>query len=180
MLVQTRDFVDVAARAREFGCRVPGGIALLPGNFSTAANASEFCYHTATPHVRTAWQDIGLVDEGPSAGYVPIIVHRSSFIVSEQQAPLVVFFGVVLLDGSAWRVTVALGMVSSVLASHPRRARPGEVRLDVVVERPGERGCACIEYQGDAYGIVALAGEVRRIWPDSQWQEPSQSSGLPR
>jgi hypothetical protein len=94
--------------------------------------------------------------------------------------PLVVFFGACLLDGSAWRVTVALAMVSSVLASHSRHARPSDVRLDVVVERPRDRGYACIEYQGDAFGIVALVGDVRRIWPDGQWQESRQTSGLPR
>jgi hypothetical protein len=55
-------------------------------------------------------------------------------------------------------------MVSSVLASQVRRASQRGVRLDVVVERPRDYGCARIEYQGDAFGIVALAREVRRIW----------------
>ena len=65
MRVQTKDYLDVAARARELGCRVPTRIALLPGNFTPAVRAGEFCYHAATPHVRSAWQDVGLEDEGP-------------------------------------------------------------------------------------------------------------------
>ena len=67
MRLQTRDYLDVAARARRLGCRVPSGIALLPGNFATAAHAGQFCYHAATPHIRSAWQSVGLEDEGPGA-----------------------------------------------------------------------------------------------------------------
>ena len=187
MSVQTRDFVDVAARAREFGCRVPKRIALLPGNFSTAANAGEFCFHAATPHVRSAWQSVHLEDEGPSGtGVGDLGSGVSSGIrtpvpgpqtpapsetgpqplapLASADVPLVVFFGAGLLDGSAWRVTVALGMVSSVLVSHARRTGERDVRLDVVVERPGDREYACIEYRGDAFGIVPLARDVRRLW----------------
>jgi hypothetical protein len=166
MSVQTRDFVDVAARSRELGCRVPVRLALLPGNFTTAANAGEFYFHAATPHVRSAWQSIGLEDEGPEARKPARPEHAEDTSPATQvtQVPLAVFFGAGLLAGSPWRVTVALGMVSSVLASHARSASPREVRLDVVVERPDDHGCACIEYQGDAFGIVALTREVRRIW----------------
>jgi hypothetical protein len=189
MSVQTRDFVDVAARAQELGCRVPVGIALLPGNFSTAANTGEFRYHPATSHIRSAWQTVHLEDEGPSgtgvgdlgsgvsSGIRPPVPGPQPLAPSETgsqplapsasaKVPLVAFFGAGLLAGSPLRLVVALGMASSVLASHPRCASPRDVRLDVVVERPGNRGCACIEYQGDAFGIVALARGVRRIWAD--------------
>ena len=175
MSVQTGGFVDVAARARELGCRVPVGIALLPGNFATAANSDEFCYDAATPHIRSAWQSIGLEDEGPGSesGIRDLGLGASPGIPTQApsasvKVPLVVFFGADLLAGPAWRVTVALGMVSSVLASRSRQSSRGDVRVDVVVERPGDRRCVCIEYQGDAFGIIALAREVRRIWPNSQ------------
>jgi hypothetical protein len=79
------------------------------------------------------------------------------------QVPLAVFFGAGLLDGPAWCLTVALGMVSTVLAFHPCCASPREVRFDVVVERP-DNGYACLEYQGDAYELIALAREVRGVW----------------
>jgi hypothetical protein len=161
MLVQTRDFVDVAARAREFGCRVPVGIALLPGNFSTAAYAGEFCYHAATPQVRSAWRSVGLNDEGPER--TPARAKEAGPDAPSAQVPLAVFFGAGLLGGPAWCLAVALGMISSVLASHPCGANPREIRFDVVVERPSG-GYACLEYRGDAYGIVALAREVRGIW----------------
>jgi hypothetical protein len=192
MLVQIGDCVDVAARARELDCRVPERIALLPGNFSTAASAREFCYHAATSHVRSAWQDVGLEDEGPGAaggdmtgaratpgengdctaahpmgcseGLSPFSRPKGEPNSESAQFPLVVFFGSGLLDGSAWRVTVALGMVSSVLASRARRTGQRDVRLDVVVARPGDHGYACIEYRGDAYGVVPLVRDVRRVW----------------
>jgi len=186
--VQTKDYLDVAARARELGCRVPTRIALLPGNFTPAVRAGEFCYHAATPHVRSAWQDVGLEDEGPDArdtpgardttrirscpanpGLCPKPAqpdHANDTGSDDPSAdvPLVVFFGPGLLAGPPWRLVVALGMVSSVLASHPRCASPRDVRLDIVVERPRDRGCACIEYRGDAFGIVPLARDVRRVW----------------
>jgi len=154
--MQTSSFADLPTRARELGCRVPVGIALLPGNFSTAANAGEFCFHSATPHIRSAWQDVGLHDEGP-LGTSP------KSMTGDEQIPLALFFGAGLLAGPPWRVTVALGMASSVLASHTRRASSRDVRLEIVVERPGSHGYVCIEYQGDAFGVVALGREVRRI-----------------
>jgi hypothetical protein len=187
MMVQTRDFVDVAARARELGCQVPVRIALLPSNFSSVAHPVEFRYHAATPYVCSAWQSVGLEDEGPDAagvgdpgsgvsseGRTPA-PSPQSLVPSETgpqppapsasaKVPLAVFFGTGLQTGPEWCLTVALGMVSRVLALDLRCASPRDVRLDVVVERPGERGCACIEYQGDAYGIVALTREVRKIW----------------
>jgi|WetSurMetagenome_2_1015567.scaffolds.fasta_scaffold226392_1 hypothetical protein len=186
MSVQTRDFVNVAARSREFGCRVPVGIALLPGNFSTAANAGEFSYHAATQDVRSALQTIGLEDEGPAArdktgengdctaahsmgcseGLSPFSRPQGEPNSESAQLPLVVFFGAGLLGGPPWRVAVALGMVSSVFASHARRTGQRDVRLNLVVERPGERGCVCIGYQGDAFGIVGLVRDVRRIGAD--------------
>jgi hypothetical protein len=170
MLVQTRDFVDVVARAREFGCPVPVGIALLPGNFSTAACAGEFCYHAATPHVRSAWQSVALYDEGHALSdrgrrgqRTPVRAKEAGPDVPSAQVPLAVFFGASILSGPAHLVTVALGMVASVFTCNPCCASPREVRFDVVVERPGG-GYTCLEYQGDAYGLVALAKEVRGIW----------------
>jgi hypothetical protein len=124
--------------------------------------------------VRSAWQSAGLEDEGPEArDSVELGTGDLGLGTSWEPVPLVVFFGADLLAGLPWRLTVALGMVSSVLASHTRRASPRVVRLDIVVERSGERGCACIEYQGDAFGIVALARQVRGIWAAD---EPASSS----
>jgi len=155
----------VAARSREFGCRVPVRAALLPGNFPTAANAGEFCFHAATPHVRSAWRSVGLEDEGPLARSraEPGHAEDAGLAAPSAQVPLAVFFGAGLLTGPEWWLTVALGMVSRVIALDPCCASPREVRSDVVIERPGS-GYACLEYQGDAYEFVALAREVRAIW----------------
>jgi len=65
-MVDTTDYVDVAARARELSYPVPVGIALLPGNFATAASAAELRYHEAASEVRSAWRSIGLTDARPS------------------------------------------------------------------------------------------------------------------
>jgi len=147
--VETRDFVDVAARARELGCPVPTGIALLPGNFATAASAGEFCYHAATQYVRSAWRSIGLIDDGPDA--------------TGPNVPLVAFFGRELRSGPARLVTYALGAVASVLSAHPGEAGAPEIRFDAIVERPGRGSYACVEYRGDACELITLAGTVREI-----------------
>jgi hypothetical protein len=160
MLVQIKDYVDVAARARRLGCRVPVRIALLPGNLSTAARVDEFCFHAATPHVRSAWRSVGLEDEGPVQ---PDDVEDTAPDAPCAQVPLAAFFGARLLGGPAWCPTVALGMVSSVLLSHPYCANPEEIRFDVVIERPSG-GYVCLEYRGDAYGLVALTRDVRAVW----------------
>jgi hypothetical protein len=166
MHVETHDYVDVATRSRELGRRVPVGIALLPVNFSTAADAGEFHFHEVTPHVRSAWLSAGLEDEGPLGTSPKFKVESPKSMSGDEQVPLVVFFGADSLAGPPWRLTVALGMLSSVFATHSRRSGQRDVRIDLVVERPAGLGCACIEYQGDAFGIVALAREVRRIWSE--------------
>jgi hypothetical protein len=177
MLIQNGDFVEVAARSQQLGCRIPVRLALLPGNFSTASNIGEFRYHAATPHIRSAWRSVGLKDEGPDpdSGTSNLGLGTSSEVRTPSPSPqppapfscdvpLVAFFGAGLQTGPEWCLTVALGLVSRVLALHPSCAGPWEVRFDAVVERPGTHSCACIEYQGDAFGIVALSRDVRRIW----------------
>src|SRR5512136_1519224 len=139
--VETRGFVDVAARARELGCRIPSGIALLPGNFATAASAAELRYHEAAPEVRSAWRRIGLIDDGPDA--------------TGPDVPLVVFFGRELRSGPARLVTYA---VAAAVSAHLSRDDKSQIRFDAIVQRPGRGGYTCIEYRGDACELVTLAG----------------------
>jgi len=194
-----RDFVDVAARSQQLGCRIPVRVALLPSNFAAATNAGEFRFHAATPYIRSAWKSVGLEDEGPgselgiSAGNdrnspgIPDRVPSGSTAAEpgirdsvlgagsgiptpapspSAEIPLVAFFGTSLLSGPEWCPTVALSLVTRVLVLHPACASPWEVRFHAVVERPGTHGCTCIEYQGDAYGIVDLCTDVRRVLAD--------------
>ena len=167
MPVQVMDYIDVAARARELGCRVPVGIALLPGNFRTAHSAAELCFHEAVPSVRSAWRNVGLIDVGldrksrqsPTRG-------RAS---ADQPVPLTVFFGAGLLSGGASLVTLALGMVAAVLTERPGTgADLRDIRFDAIVERPDRGGYTCLEYHGDACELVALAKPVREIWAGRQ------------
>jgi hypothetical protein len=181
--VEIRAFVDVAVRARELGCQVPVGVALLPGNFATAASAAELRYHKAAPEVRSAWRSIGLKDEGPDArvmtgengdctaahpmgcseGLSPFSRPRGEANTDSANVPLVAFFGRELRDGPARLVTYALGAVASVLSAHPGEAGAPEIRFDAIVERPGRGSYARIEYRGDACELVVLAGTVREV-----------------
>ena len=171
--LETRDFVDVAARARELSCRAPLRLALLPGNFATAASAAELRYHKAAPEVRSAWRRIGLIDEGPAVTGGDMTQLSSIGIVSQAleadtdcdsaNVPLVAFFGRELRTGPTRLVTYALGAVASALFAHTGEAGASEIRFDAIVERPGRGGYACIEYRGDACELVKLAGAVREI-----------------
>ena len=169
--VETRAFVDVAVRARELGCPIPVGIALLPGNFATAASAAELRYHKAAVEVRSAWLSIGLKDEGPSgtgvgdlgSGVRTPIPSPSPPAPFCCDVPLVAFFGRKLRSESARLVTYALGAVASVLSAHPGHAGASEIRFDAIVERPGRGSYVCIEYLGDDCELVALAGKVREV-----------------
>ena len=161
MRVESSNFVDVAARARELGCRVPVGIALLPGNFATAASAAGLRYHKAAPEVRSAWRSIGLTDAGPNLMLKKAPARGSR--TAGPDVPLVAFFGRELRSGPARLVTYALGAVASVLSAHSGEAGASEVRFDAIVERPGRGSYACIEYRGDACELVKLAGAVREI-----------------
>jgi hypothetical protein len=149
MSVQTRDFIDVAARARELSCRVPVRLALLPGNLATAASAVELRYNEAAPEVRSAWRRIGLFDDGSDA--------------AGPDVPLVAFFGRELRSGPARLVTYALVAVAAVLSARPGKAGTSQIRFDAVVERPGCGGYSCLEYRGDVCELVTLAGTVWKI-----------------
>jgi len=161
--LRTTDYVDVTARAQELGIRAPVGIALLPGNLPSAASADELRYHEAASHVRSAWRSIGLIDGGPNR--MPRAVAACGSDASDPSVPLVIFFGAGLRSGPAGLVTLALGMVASVLTFHPRFASPRDIRLDAVVERPSG-GYVCLKYRGDAYELVTLVRAVREIWTD--------------
>ena len=166
MPTRVMDYIDVAARAEELGCRVPVGIALLPGNFPTAASTSELRYHEAAPQVRSAWRSIGLVDAGPARMTCPTTPRGPD--ASCRPTPLAVFFGAGLLSGPALLVTLALGAVAAVLTERPGCASSREIRFDAVVERPNRGGYACLEYYGDPCELVTLARSVREIWTDRQ------------
>jgi hypothetical protein len=155
------DYVDVAARARELGCRVPTGIALLPGNFATAANADEFRYHEVAAEVRSAWRRIGLKDTEPqrelrkNAGVNPD--------ASGEPVPLTVFFGLGLV-GNSKAALYALSAVATVLIADPSSANAREIRFDGIVERPSNGGYVCLEFRGQPRELIALAKPVHEIW----------------
>ncbi len=158
--VDASDYIDVPARARELGCRVPVGVALLPGNFATATSAAELRYHEAAPEVRSAWRNVGLIDPGPNLKKEVLARGQGA---TGPDVPLVAYFGRELRSGPAHLVTYALGAVASVLYIHPGHVRASDIRFDAVVERPGSGGYARIEYRGEACELVELAGTVRQI-----------------
>jgi hypothetical protein len=167
--MQTVDYVDVRTRARELGCRVPTGIALLPGNFATAVSAAELRYHEVVPEVRSAWRRIGLIDTGPHQKLRRNVA--VSPVAPGRPVPLAVFFGLGLV-ATPNSVLHALTAVATVLIARSSAANAREIRFDGVVERPSNNGYVCLEYHGQPRELVALAKPVRVIWASAP------SSGL--
>lgn len=159
--MQTVDYVDVRVRARELGCRAPTGIALLPGNFATAASATELRYHEVAAEVRSAWRRIGLIDTGPHQKLRRNVA--VSPVASGQPVPLTVFFGLGLVANPN-AVLHALSVVATVLIADPSSANAREIRFDGIVERPSNGGYVCLEYRGQPRELIALAKPVSDIW----------------
>jgi hypothetical protein len=159
--MQTVDYVDVAARARELGCRVPTGIALLPGNFATAVNADELRYHEAAAEVRSAWRRIGLKDTGPHRRLLQNVGLNP--VTFGQPVPLTVFFGLGLA-GRPKAVLHALSAVAVILVVDPCSANAREARFDAIVERPNNDGYTCLEFHGQARELIGLTEPVQEIW----------------
>jgi hypothetical protein len=158
---RTTEYVDVRARACELGCDVPHGVALLPGNFASAAGRAKLRYHEVASQVREAWRGVGLVDSGPGRK-----LHQKEVVESDnpdQRVPLAVFFGIDLPNVSARPFLDALSMVASVLTDDPRVARTREVRVDAIVERPHGGGYLCLEYHGNVHELVSLAKPISEI-----------------
>lgn len=156
------EYVDVAARARELGCRAPSRTAILPGNFATAASTADFLFHEVAARVRSAWRTSGLMDTGPYRMTGPVVADAVDTLV--EKVPLTVFFGADLLRVPERPVLHALGIVASVLLNDPSSEEARDARFEAVVERPSSGGYACLEYHGDACGLVALTKSVRAIW----------------
>jgi hypothetical protein len=176
---RTAEYVDVRVRARELGCDVPNGVALLPGNFASATGRAELRYHEVASQVREAWRGVGLVDSGPGRKLRPNEVAASDD--PGQDVPLAVLFGMDLPNVSARPVLDALSMVASVLTADPRVARTREVRVDAIVERPNSGGYLCLEYHGNVHELVTLAKPIREIQdgcPNVREQEARKRKNL--
>jgi hypothetical protein len=158
---RTAEYVDVGERARELGCDAPRGVALLPGNFASAAGRAEFRYHEVASQVREAWQGVGLVDSGLGRKLRPKASAASGG--PDQYNPLTVFFGIDLPKVPVRPVLDALSMVASVLAADPRVARTREVRVDAIVERPNSGGYVCLKYRGSVHELVTLVRPIHEI-----------------
>jgi hypothetical protein len=159
----------VVARARELGCDAPSGVALLPGNFSSAASRTKFLYHEMVPQVRQAWRGMGLIDTGPGRAMCP--AEHSSREKYGLQVPIAVYFDTNLPSADARPVFYALGMIASVLSANRRPSGAQVIRVDAVVQRPYSGGYTCLEFSGDSYELTLLARAVREILGDASFLE---------
>jgi len=167
MNVQEEGFVDVVQRARDLGCRVPTGLALLPRNFESAGSKDELLHESEAPTVRILWRRAGLVETPiePEGERFPQISEKS---FDEWVAPTIFVSGALMSQNPAV-LSVALGVISNYLTEClkgiPMRSR--EAKLDVVVQ-VGKGQYRRLHYKGPVEGLQELPAIAREVG----WNEP--------
>ena len=162
MNVQERGFVDVVQRARDLGCRVPTGLALLPRNFESAGSKDELLHESEAPTVRILWRRAGLVETPiePEGERFPQISEKS---FDEWVGPTLFVSGALVSQNPAV-VSVALGVISNYLTEWFRGVPTGrrKATLDVVLE-VGKRQYKKLHYEGPVEGLQELAAIAREV-----------------
>ena len=162
MNIEQEGFVDVAQRARDLGCRVPTGLAILPRNFESAAGKDELLHESEAPTVRILWRRAGLVEMPIEAeGERFPQISEESF---EEWVGPTVFVSAALLSENPAILSVALGIISNYLTEWFRGIPTGrrKARLDVVVE-VGKRQYRRLHYEGPVEGLEDLAAIAREV-----------------
>jgi len=162
--VSVSEYVDVEERARELGCSIPTGIALLPRNLASARSKDELIHENTVSDMRKVLREAGIAEttlEAPGERF-PFALERHF----DWAAPII-FVAPLVLTENPQLVTVVLKAIADHvrqwLRGVPRSLR--SVKLSVVVqEKPGRY--KMIEYEGPADGINDLADLVR----SAQWR----------
>ncbi|WP_158913807.1 hypothetical protein [Caulobacter sp. S45] len=159
MSVEIADYINVAARANELGCKVPVGIAVMPDNFATATSRAKLLIQGEGSTLKTLLRNDGLaVSDLLPDGERFSFIHNKSH---DWQALL--FIAASLWSNDRTAVSVALSVVSNYLTDYFRGAPSHQIRLGVVVEKTPDRTYKQITYEGSVAGLAALDEAIRRV-----------------
>ncbi|MCI0485918.1 MAG: hypothetical protein L0229_04880 [Blastocatellia bacterium] len=159
MPIQITDYVNVAERAKELGCNVPTGIALLPRNFDTVASKDDLIHESSVADIRILWRQAELNEtriekEGDKLPQA----QEKSF---EWVGPII-FVSALYFSQNPQGVSIALNIISNYLTGF-FKGIPGnkKVRLDVVVEQTKSQKCLKVHYEGDVEGLAEVSKVIR-------------------
>jgi hypothetical protein len=165
MGVEITDHIAVRERAEALGCVLPDGIAILPSNFSTAAARSEFLLPSEAATVRSLYRSHNLpLGELLPSGERPAYIQNNSF---DWIAPTF-FISASMMTENPALVTVALNVLSSYVADFLRGRPSAErtVKLDVIVEKKGDRLCKKLHYEGEPSGLDNLPSIIQKLFDE--------------
>ena len=155
MSIEISDYVDVKRRAEELGCNVPTELAILPRNFDSAGSKGELVHQNPVPTIRVLWRRAGL-----SETRIEKQGDRFPFVKEKEFGGWlgpVIFVGSSLLTREPDALSVALGVIAGYIGGwYAMLSTEQKVKLDVVVELPGDGGYKRIEYEGDVEGLRGL------------------------
>jgi hypothetical protein len=159
MTVNVADYIRVADRAADLGCDMPTGFAIMPENFETAATRRELVVRGEGSTLRKLLRDgqLPIQDFLPS-GERPGFIHNKS-----HDWAAFIFISAALLSTDPSAVTVALGIISNYLADMFKGTPDKKIKLDIAVERKGDRVSKKLTYEGDAVGLASIADTILRI-----------------
>lgn len=162
MGITVTDYNNVRDRATELGCLVPQHVAILPTNFVSAGTRGEFLHLSEAATVRSLFRSNSvpmdeLLPAPERAGYI----QNNSF---DWIAPTL-FISSCLMTENPAAVNVALNVLAAYIVDFfkgsPKNDR--QVKLEIVVEKKGDRSCKRITYEGSPAGLSDLPPIIRRL-----------------
>lgn len=161
MGIQIYDFASVIEKAKELGCNIPTGLALLPRNFESAESKEDLLHESSTPTVRIIFRKQG-IKETPLEYEGEKFPQISEKKFDEWVGPII-FASYALLSQNPHIISIALGVISNYLTDF-FKGIPGEKRakLDVVVETKN-RKFKRVHYEGPISGLGKILEIIREV-----------------
>ena len=153
MAISDKEFIRIADRVAELGCRMPTGFAVMPENFDTVSSRQELVVRGEGSTIRTLFRNAQL----PLGDFLPNgeklkFVHNKS-----HDWAAFIFVSGALLANDPSTVSVALGVISSYLTDIFKGTPDRKIKLDIAVERKGNQVSKKLTYEGDAAGLANIA-----------------------
>ena len=159
MTVTENEYIRISDRAAELGCHMPTGFAIMPENLDTATTRQELIVRGEGSTIRTLFRNNQLpLDDFMPSGERPKFVHNKS-----HDWAAFIFISGALLSSHPSAVSVALGVISNHLTEIFRGTPDKKIKLDIAVERRGDRVSKKLTYEGDATGLAEIADTILRI-----------------
>lgn len=159
MTTTISEYIDVRQRIADLGCLSPAGLALLPSNFDTASDISNFRQVSESATVRTLLRTSNIsLDELVNKDQRPPYIQNNAF---EWVAPTL-FVSVGVLSQNASYLSVALSVIANYATDFFKgMSGSNEVQMDIVVERSKSKVCKKITYKGPPEGLKDLPEVIR-------------------